>query len=123
VLEAAVSPADLAAARARWRHVTEAAALVVVALTLLFCAGPIIDLRRQVRDMSRFVALTALLIVLVVVVRGILYLALVPLAQTPAPTPADLFLTTLTLAAVVWLVLDLIERRRAARPRLRLLTP
>jgi hypothetical protein len=68
---------------------------------------------RQVRDMSRFVALTALLIVLVVVVRGILYLALVPLAQTPAPTPADLFLTTLTLAAVVWLVLDLTERRRA----------
>ena len=123
VLEAAVSPADLAAARARWRHVTEAAALVVVALTLLFCAGPIIDLRRQVRDMSRFVALTALLIVLVVVVRGILYLALVPLAQTAAPTPADLLLTTLTLAAVVWLVLDLVERRRVARPRLRLLTP
>src|SRR6185295_6794001 len=58
VLEVSVAPADLAAARARWRHVTRAAALVIVALTLLFCAGPIIDLRRQMRDMSRFVALT-----------------------------------------------------------------
>jgi signal transduction histidine kinase len=123
VLEASVAPADLAAARADWRHMTQAAVLVVVALTLLFCAGPIIDLRRQARDMSRFVALTALLIVLVVVVRGILYVALVPLASTSGPTPLDLLLTTLTLAAVVWLVLDLIERRRVARPRLRLLTP
>src|SRR6185503_3192177 len=68
VLEAAVAPADLAAARARWRNVTRAAALVVVALTLLFSAGSIIDLRRQVRDTSRFLALTALLIVLVVLV-------------------------------------------------------
>ena len=123
VLEASVAPADLAAARADWRHMTQAAALVVVALTLLFCAGPIIDLRRHARDMSRFVALTALLIVLVVVVRGILYVALVPLASPTAPTPLDLLLTTLTLAAVVWLVLDLIERRRVARPRLRLLAP
>src|SRR6185295_16432385 len=53
----------------------------------------------------------------------ILYLALVPLAPTSAPTPLDLLLTTLTLAAVVWLVLDLIEARRVARPRLPLLAP
>ena len=119
LLEAAVAPADLAAARARLRHVTRAAALGVVALTLLFCTGPIIDLRRQTRDVSRFLTLTAALIVIVVAVRGILSVALSPLAPTPAPTPLDLLLTTLTLAAVVWLVLDLIERRRVARPRLR----
>ena len=35
--------------------------------------------------------------------------------------PLDLLLTTLTMAAVVWLVLDLIERRRFARPRVRML--
>ena len=121
VLEASVAPADLAATRARWRAITRAAVLGVLALTLLLSAGPMIDLRRQMRDMSRFVALTAVLIVLVVAVRAILYVALVPLAPDDSPTPADLLLTTLTLTAVVWLVLDLIERRRVARPRLRLL--
>jgi signal transduction histidine kinase len=121
VLEASVAPADLAATRARWRAVTRAVVLSVIAAELLLCAGPIIDLRREMRDMSRFVALTAVLILLVVGVRAILYVALVPLAPDDAPTPADLLLTTLTLTAVVWLVLDLIERRRIARPRLRLL--
>ena len=41
-----------------------------------------------------------------------LYVALAPLAETPDPTPIDLLLTTLSMAAVVWLLLDLIERRR-----------
>ena len=121
VLEAWVAPADLAATRAQWRAVTRAVVLGVVALTLLLCAGPIIDLRRQMRDTSPFVGLTAVLIVLLVVVRGVLYVALLPLAPDDTPTPADLLLTTLMLMAVVWLVLDLIERRRVARPRLRLL--
>ena len=121
VLEASVAPADLADARARWRATTRAVVLGVLALTLLLSAGPIIDWRRQMRDMSRFVALTAVLILLLVVVRAVLYIALTPLAPTDAPTPADLLLTTLTLTAVVWLVLDLTERRRMARPRLRLL--
>ena len=49
--------------------------------------------------------------------------ALSPLAETPSPTPLDLLLTTLAMAAVVWLLLDLIERRRFARPRVRLLPP
>jgi len=121
VLEASVAPADLAGMRAQWRAVTRAVVLGVVAVTLLLCAGPIIDLRRQMRDMSRFVALTAVLIVLLVIVRGVLYVALLPLAPDNTPTAADLLLTTLTLTAVVWLVVDLIERRRVARPRLRLL--
>ena len=121
VLEASVTPADLADARARWRATTRAVVLGVLALTLLLSAGPLIDWRRQMRDMSRFVALTAVLILLLVVVRAVLYIALTPLAPTDAPTPADLLLTTLTLTAVVWLVLDLTERRRMARPRLRLL--
>ena len=43
VLEADVSPGDLAAARARWRAVTRAAVLGVLAIALLLCAGPLID--------------------------------------------------------------------------------
>ena len=122
VLEAEISPADLAAARARWRAATRAIALCVLAGTLLLCAGPMIDMRRRTVRTSRFITLTAALIVLVVAVRFVCYIALSPLAGSPEPTPVDLLLTTLTLAAVVWLVLDLIERRRAAKPRLPLLT-
>jgi hypothetical protein len=123
VLEADVSPVDLAGARARWRMMTRAAVLGVLAVTLLLCTGPLMDLRRQTRDLSRFLGMTALLIVLVVLARGVLYAALAPLAPTPDPSPLDLLLTTLTMAAVVWLVLDLVERRRFARPRLRMLAP
>ena len=123
VLEADVSPGELAAARARWRAMTRAGVLGAVAITLLLCTGPLMDLRRQGRDLSRFLGMTALLIALVVVARAVLFVALAPLAETPEPTPADLLLTTLSMAAVVWLVLDLIERRRFARPRVRMLTP
>jgi signal transduction histidine kinase len=121
VLEAEVSPADLVAARARSRAITWAIVLGVLAVTLLLCIGPVIDMRRRTRETSRFLALTAALIVVVVVVRVIFYVALPPTVPTVQPTPLDLFLTTVTMAGVVWLVLDLIERRRAARPRLPLL--
>jgi signal transduction histidine kinase len=123
VLEAEVSPDDLAAARAYWRNMTWAAALCVVAITLLLLTGPLIDLRRQSREMSRFLGITALLVILIVAVRGVMYIALLPLSPPSQPTPFDLLLTTLAMAAVVWLVVDLIERRRFARPRLPLLTP
>ena len=73
VLEADVSPGDLAAARARWRAMTWAAILGVLAVTLLLCTGPLMDLRRHTRDLSRFLGMTALAIMLVVVARGVLY--------------------------------------------------
>ena len=123
MLEADVSPGELAAARARWRAMTRAAALSVLAVTLLLCTGPLLDLRRQARALSRFLGMTALLITLVVVARAVLFVAFAPLAETSEPTPLDLLLTTLAMAAVVWLVLDVIERRRFARPRVLLLPP
>jgi signal transduction histidine kinase len=123
VLEADVSAADLAAARTRWRAVTRAAVLGVLTITLLLCTGPLIDLRRRIRSLSRFLGATALLIVLVVTARAVMFVALAPLAPDSNPTPVDLLLTTLTLATVVWLLLDLIERRRFARPRVRVMAP
>ena len=123
VLEAEVSPGELAAARARWRAMTRAAVLAVLAVTLLLCTGPLMDLRRRRRDVGGFLGLTALLLALVGVARAVLFFALAPLAQTVGPTPLDLLLTTLAMAAAVWLVLDLMERRRFARPRLPVLTP
>ena len=123
VLEADVSPGDLAAARERWRAMTRAAVLGVLAVTLLLCTGPLLDRRRQTRDLSRFLGITALLVTLVVVARAVLFVSLAPMAQTSGPTPLDLLLTTLAMAVIVWLLLDLMERRRFARPRLRVLAP
>ena len=123
VLEADVSPGDLAAARARWRAMTRAAVLGVLALTLLLWTGPLLDRRRQTRKLSPFLGITALLIAIVAVSRAVLFVALAPLADASGPTPLDLLLTTLAMAVVVWLGLDLIERRRFARPRLRVLAP
>jgi signal transduction histidine kinase len=123
VLEADVAPGDVAAARARWRAMTRAAVLGVLAVTLLFCTGPLMDLRRQRRDLSGFLGLTALLIAIVAVARAVLFFALAPLAPSEDPTPLDLLLTTLAMASIVWLVLDLMERRRFARPRLPVLAP
>jgi len=123
MLEGQVAPEDLARARDRWRATTWAVVLSILAATLLLCIGPVIDMRRRTSDTSRFVLLAALLIVIVVGARVILYVALEPIAPSPGPTPFDLLFTTATMAAVVWLVLDLVERRRTARPRPALLLP
>ena len=117
LLEAEVPLADLAAARARWRNITKAAVLIVLAVTLLLCTGPLIDRRGRTRDTAVFLGATAALVLLLITARSVLYFALKPLAPSQEPTPFDLLLTTVTLAAVVWLMLDLIERRRFARPR------
>jgi signal transduction histidine kinase len=121
LLEAEVPRDELAAARSAWRNGTWAAVVGVLALTLLFCAGPLIDLRRRTRATSEFLMATAALILLVIAARAILYFALRPLSPA-GPTPFDLLLTTLTMAAVVRLVMDLVERRRFARPRQVVLT-
>ncbi len=123
LVEAEVSPGDLSAARARWRAVVRAVLLGIAAATLLLCTGPVFDMRRGAADTSRFLALTSAVVVMVVIVRVILYVALAPFASTSDPTPLELLLTTITMAAVVWVVLDLVERRRTARPRLPLLAP
>ena len=123
LLEAEVSPGDLAAARARWRSIVRATVLGIIAVTLLLAAGPVIDMRRRTSETSRFLTLTAVIIVIVVAVRVIAHLALTPIAPSSVPTPFDLLLTTVTMASVVWLVLDLIERRRSSKPRAPLVTP
>ena len=51
--------------------------------------------------------------------RVILWFALAPLLAVPQSltTPADLLLSALALVALVWLAIDVIERRRYIRPR------
>jgi hypothetical protein len=112
LLEADVTPADLSAARLRWRQLVWAAVLVVAALTVLFSAAKFIERRRAARDMRAFALATAALVALVVAARFILYFALLPFSPTGVPTPLDLLLTTMTMSALVWVGVDLIERRR-----------
>ena len=49
LVEAELSPADLAAARAHWRGVVWAAVISLFGVTLLFSAGPVLELRRRTR--------------------------------------------------------------------------
>ena len=116
LLDAEVPTGDLAAARAGWRSGTWAAVMIVLAVMLLLCAGPLVDQRRRTGKSTVFLLTTATLVVLVTGARSLLFFALRPFSSA-GPTPLDLLLTTLTMAAVVWLVMDLVEHRRFARPR------
>jgi signal transduction histidine kinase len=123
LLEADVTPADLSGARLRWRQLVWAAVLIVGALTSLFSAAQFIERRRAARDMRAFAFATAALVALMVAARFILYFALLPFSPLGVPTPLDLLLTTMTMTALVWVAVDLIERRRVAHPRPRMLLP
>ncbi len=122
LVAAEVERADLADARGRLRKTVRTGLLLVVAITLLLCTAPFIDRRRVAPDIGGFAIATAWLVALIVAVRFILYAALLPLAPSPGPTPLDLLFTTLTMSALVWIGVDLIERRRMARPRPAILT-
>jgi signal transduction histidine kinase len=124
LLEASVTPSDLASVRARWTGRILAAVLSVIAFTLVLCAGPLVDRRRRTRDKRAFVASTGGVVGLLVAARGILWLAAEPVLGGPTTTsPLDLLLTALVVVAVVWLAVDTVLRRRLVRPRPHLLSP
>ncbi|HEX3704477.1 MAG TPA: ATP-binding protein [Vicinamibacterales bacterium] len=121
LVEAEVSRADLAGARASWRRGVRTAVESVLAVTLLLCAVPLLELRRRSRRRRAFLGATAGIAALVIVSWFIVWTALTPLLDPRAAiAPPDLLLTALALAALVWLAVDLVERRRYARPRPRL---
>jgi signal transduction histidine kinase len=120
LVEAEVAPADLADARANWREATWAAVGSIIGVTLLLCAGPVNERRRRTQGGRAYLAGTAAVAAIVVIARILLWFALAPiLGARSFVAPADLLLNALTLVALVWLAVDLIERRRYARPRLR----
>ncbi|MBI3491065.1 MAG: HAMP domain-containing protein [Acidobacteria bacterium] len=123
--EAEVVAADLAAARGRWRQQTWAAVLGVLGVTVLFCVGPVIERRHRRRDARGFI--TATWAIAAALAGAFALLSFTVLWLNPSAwstSPAFLLLTALTAVAFVWLLLDLVERRRSGRPRPRLrLTP
>ena len=115
LIEAEVSAADLAEARNRWRRGTEAALLATLGLALLLCVGPLLEVRRRTGDPRVLVAATATLLGILVGGRAILLIAVGRIADAEQARPVDLLLWALLLISTIWLVLDLIERRRVAR--------
>ena len=114
-----VSAADLQTTRAHWRQIVAASILAVLALTLLACAAPIIELRRRARGRWPVAAISALVAGFFVAAAAVVNVAISAYLPPQSATPYRLLIEALALVALVWLALDLVERRRLARPRLR----
>ena len=124
LVEAEVSPQDLASARERWRHGVQAAVIAVLGATLLLCVWPAVELRRRAPNAPRFLLATAAIVVMLLAARVTFWVATAAVVDDPvAGSPLNLLLTALTTAGLAWLAIDLIERRRLVRPRPRVLTP
>jgi nitrogen fixation/metabolism regulation signal transduction histidine kinase len=122
LVDAIVSPEDIAEARARWRDSVRAATLIVVVLTLMLCSAAMLDVRRRDRRTRVYIAASAALVGSVVVARLVASFATAAaLAGDPLQPSLDLLLTAATAVALVVVALDFIERWRTAGPRPRLL--
>ena len=108
LVDASVSPEDLAGARRRWRDGTRALTFAILAATLLLCTGPFFDRRRP--QHPRRVLAAALLAGLVGLTAWRVLVRLLP--------SFDLPLTAISTFAAVWLGLEIVERWRRTRPRL-----
>jgi len=121
-IDATVAPSDLSAARAGWKLVTRATTLGVLGITLLLCAGLLMDRRRRSASRAAFVERTTAIAGALGGATVLVTLSVWPLVEgTSAAWPAGLLLTGLGSGAFAWLALDLVERRRSSRPRRRLL--
>ena len=119
-----MAPADLAEAHGRWRAGTWAAVWSVLAMTLLLCTGPLLELRRRTYDARGFGVITGGIVLALIAARLMFWFGAAPILGTNTLTsPLDLLLDALLVAALTWLALDLVERRRVAAPRARLLVP
>jgi len=119
LVEAAVLPARLAAARDQWNARARAAVSIVFALTALACGVPLLDARRRARTPRALLGTTIGLAVSVAGARALFWTATAPLSGTSLSDPLVLLPNALALGALVWLALDVLERRRTAPPRVR----
>jgi signal transduction histidine kinase len=116
---ATLDPSAIAATRARWRRLQITCILAVVALTLLFAAGPLLDRRRRARRTRPFVAASAGLALGLVIVRVVLWFAVAPWRPPDLDAalawPVDLLIDALLACALAWLIFDLANRAALAR--------
>jgi signal transduction histidine kinase len=124
--EATVDPALLRAVRQGHRQIVLSLAIVVLALTSLLLAGPMLDRRALARTTAAYVAATAAVAGLLALARFLFAVALPRGTSDLLSTrpfnwpelgplgrhPADFFLTAFTALALVALVAAPLERRR-----------
>ena len=117
LMEATVDASDLVASRARWNQNVRSIVWAIVGLTLVALGGVLFARRRRVRD-ARVALLTTLgTLALFAVARIAFQWASLPFSNpASALDPVELLLTSTFLVVVVWMLLDLIEGRRVARP-------
>ena len=100
LVEAEVSAADLAAARARWQRNSWAALVSVLGITLLLCAAPVVERRRQVTENRGLLFATLELAVALVGAFGLLLPACRAWSSSVSFTsPANLLVTSLAAVA------------------------
>jgi signal transduction histidine kinase len=121
LVEAEVSAADLAAARARWQRNSWAAIVAVLGVTLLLCAASVVERRRHATGNRALLLASLELAVVLVGAFGLVLPACRAWSSSVSFTsPANLLVTSLAATALGWLILDHVERRRVCRPRRRL---
>ncbi len=115
--EAEISPELLSAARTRAADWLRAEVLIMLALVLLAGTAPLVEWRRHVRARRATLAASAVLVAMVVAARILVWFAVAPFNRSPHAETLSLLPNALLLAAAVWLVADLLERRRTRVPR------
>jgi signal transduction histidine kinase len=133
LLVARVTLEAIHATRTRWRENTSAVVLGILALTLVVTLPPLLRWREGFRTLNDHLKATGVILAVVFAARLLLWFAptarwtdqvfrptaLGPLLRMLLRTPVDFLLTTATIAAVVVLAFDLVERlRRSFRHRL-----
>ena len=135
LLSAVVSSEDLAATRDRWRRAANSIALIVLAVTAVLLAGPILDWRNRLRDPGRYAAAVSLGLVCIVAGRVLLRVAspadwsgspvfsgaafASALAAPWLSSPFDFVATALTAGAAVALAAFAVEAWRVGSARRR----
>lgn len=129
LVQALVPPGAIRAGRRAWRRGVLAAGAIVLALTLLLCAGPLMDYCDRSCSSGQYAVGAVTLAGLTLAARAILWWVVPPawrggpMASGPGAgpltaavlrSPLDLVLTALTLTALVLLAFNLVERRRVA---------
>ena len=133
LLDARVTPAAIQETRARWRGNTSAVVLGILALTIIVSMPPLLRWRESFPKLREHMNAIAVILALLLTARVLLWLAptarwtdqvfrttaLGPGLRTLLRTPVDFLLTMATIAAIVVLAFDLVERlRRAIRHRM-----
>jgi signal transduction histidine kinase len=118
LVEAHIDPADLGAARARWRDGVHGVALFVVGLTLLLGAVRLNESRRRARTPRSVMSRTGMAIAIWAGTSGVMWLAARRLLDTQWAVSIGLLLSATFLAVLVWFALDVVERWHLTRPPL-----